>query len=266
MKRIVLGLVLMVSWQSLANNTREPDICTDETWWVSRLASSGSQIAVVYLLPSYGIGSDIKFGLYFSAGMENPWKTACVLVPIGIWGGDPVALSVAFSLFNRGMALTTLHQDLGLHKWMAFGEVALLDLAAGQIPGCKKFKDTKWMAAVGNSLENAFGPLAAGVVVALVPWTGALGDTASSEFSEESGMRVIPGLFDWNFEPASLQYTVLSGAFSSFLYAMSHQMMTIEGNSLMHNLASSWTGAAAMSFMINTLVAGTKWVHQMLNA
>jgi len=43
---------------------------------------------------------------------------------------------------------------------------------------------------VGNMLEHTCGPLKAGLAMMAVPFNGNFEETASNEFSEESGMRV----------------------------------------------------------------------------
>ncbi len=250
MKKMILGLIWVVVGQASA----------EESFPWSRMVTSGSQIAAAYALPNYGVGPDVKFGMYFAAGLEYPFTTALALVPVGIWGQDPVALSVAFSLANRGMAITGLNQTVGMDKGQAFMWVTAADLFLGKIPGLEKFAQTKYMGAIGNMLENTFGMLPAGLAMLAIPVSNNFGDTASSEFSEESGMRVTPAIFANMLPDKSTDavVTATNGAMAASLFYSSFKLKQINPK------LSSWMGAAGMSLMMNVLVLASMRVHEQM--
>src|SRR3989338_5634331 len=142
-----------------------PVFAQDENYLLSRTASSGAQIIGASLLPSTDVFADLKFGLYFASGLENPCLIMPVVGAVGVFKADPVAVSTAFSLANRCMALTGLHDALGFEQGLSYALVMGADFALGQIPRLEKFAQTKWMAALGNALEYSVGRLPAGAIL-----------------------------------------------------------------------------------------------------
>lgn len=250
MKKVILGLILIGSWQVMADNG------------YASLISSGSQIAAAWMLPNYGVGPDIKFGLYFSAGLDYPLTTACVLLPLSYYTGDLVAFSTGLSLINRGIAKTILNETFGVNKDEGFMLAIAIDQIFGKIPGFEKFEQTKWMGAVGNTLENmpTIGPLMGGAAMAMIPISGNFDQTASSEFSEESGMRFLPEILKWLFlEKTPETYATTSAILAASSFWVSYKLK------VNHPLKSSWMGSAAMSFMMNVLGYASQRLHQMID-
>lgn len=154
MKKVIFGFVLISSLQVLAE---------DKSDWMVRVASMTSiaspagKIITAYAMPAWVPSTGYaKFAFYFAAGLEHPCYVAPVVGLVGVCGVDPVAVSVAFSLVNRCMAVKVLNETMGLPKGQAFIWVAAADQSLGKVPGLEKFAQTKWMGAVGNALEHTF--------------------------------------------------------------------------------------------------------------
>ncbi|MEI6790305.1 MAG: hypothetical protein WCK42_03890 [Myxococcaceae bacterium] len=243
MKIVLFLLVLISGLQVLAE---------DKSNLMSKMASSSALIAAGCMMPSltYSQGK-AKFAFYFSAGSEHPCWVMPVVGLVGVCGSDPVAVSVTFSLANRCMALTGLHEQLGISKGLAYTYVAAADLFLGNIPGLERFAQTKWMGASGNALEHTLGALPAGLAMMAIALSGNFDEIPSNEFSEESGMRLRAALGTSDV----IENSVL--ALTSFQAAKWLAPW---------NKVSKWFAAAGMHFMINALVLISKEMQQKLNA
>ncbi|MEI6806621.1 MAG: hypothetical protein WCK49_08990 [Myxococcaceae bacterium] len=138
MRRIIVGLVLLISLEVSAKN---------ETHWVESMVLSGLKIGSGYALASwFPSADDAKFTIYFSAGEEYPCIICPVVAATGVYVHDSIAVSVAFSLANRCIALTGLHEKLNLAKDQAYMWVVVIDQGLGKVPGLEKFpKPNGWV-------------------------------------------------------------------------------------------------------------------------
>ena len=249
MKKVIFGLVLISGLQVLAE---------DKSDWMLRLASMTSiaspagKIITAYAMPAWVPSTAYaKFAFYFAAGLEHPCYVAPVVGWVGVYGADPVAVSVAFSLANRCMAVEGLHETMGLSKGEAFMCVAAADQFLGKVPGLEKFAQTKWMGAVGNALEHTFGALPAGVAMMAIPLSGNFDETPSNEFSEESGIR-LPAVVE---AADVIQNGVL--ALTSFQVAK----WLAPSNKM-----SKWVAGAGLGFTLQMLVFANQLMQQKMQS
>lgn len=214
-----------------------------------------SEILGAYALPSAGSLGDVKFVTYFAAGFEYPCTVAPVLGVLGTLGADPIAVSTAFSLANRCVAVTGFNESMGMHKAQAFFTVAGVDILAGHfVPMLAPLQHNKWIGAFANGLENTFGPIPAGFIMALGsigPWSTQTLDgkeaKLGSETAEESGMRIVPTI-------ASEEMPC-----NSTISALLHGSLGLMGLHIAHTLQSQkpwisrWMATFGGAFVMNVL-------------